>query len=130
MASAALVWKGLKVLIYSWGMVSPLPSSALITMVACTRSEECGPAEMRWWILTAVARGRNCSTSTSSNTDSWTVSSDSLTAWSRVCSRVHWDPEGLDEGDQLLRVQVSERGVHHRRMLMRIRITLINDDTD
>ena len=72
-ASAALVWEGLKVLMYSWGMVSPLPSSALITTVACTRSKECGPSAMRWWILTA------------------------------------------DEENQLLRVQVSEGGVHQNR---------------
>ena len=52
---------------------------------------------------------------TSSNTDSLTAFSDSVTAWSRVCSRVHRDPEGLDEGDQLLRVQVSQRGVHQHR---------------
>ena len=62
MASAALVWEGLKVVMYSWGMVSPLPSSALITMVACTRSEECGLAEMRRWLTqTEVPRGRYCS---------------------------------------------------------------------
>ena len=28
---------------------------------------------------------------------------------------VHRDPEGLDEEDQLLRVQVSQRGVHQHR---------------
>ena len=65
---------------------------------------------------------------TSSNTDSLTAFSDSVTAWSRVCSRVHRDPEGLDEGDQLQLVQVSERGGHHRRMLMNE--DNINDDTD
>ena len=63
-ASAALVWKGLKVLMYSWGMVSPLPSSALTTVV-CTCSEECGPSGMWWWILTEVPRCRNCSTEAS-----------------------------------------------------------------
>ena len=41
---------------------------------------------------------------------------------------VHRDPEGLEEEDQLLRVQVSERGVHQHRDAVEDNINNNNDD--
>ena len=70
---------------------------------------------------------------TSSNTDSLkspvTLESKSLDGLveglQQLGPGVHRDPEGLEEEDQLLRVQVSQRGVHQHRDAVKDNI---NDD--
>ena len=41
---------------------------------------------------------------------------------------VHLDPEGLDEENQLLGIQVSERGVHQHRDAVEDNINIIDND--
>ena len=75
---------------------------------------------------------------TSSNTDSLkspvTLESKSLDGLvegeglQQLGHRVHRDPEGLVEEDQLLRVQVSERGVHQHRDTVEDNINIIDND--